>query len=176
LSEVRGMSRGKLPRARPRYEFESDLPPERIVQDVRAFFRENDRIKGLALPHRIEMAFSGDEQHLWSPQLIADLHVEGSKTRLSVRFGPHPHVWGMYMAGYFILGTLTLIASSYGFSQLTLGQSPTALFVLPVLTVLLGLLYGASFVGQGLGFDQMVRLRDALQRLAGTREVEEGGS
>jgi hypothetical protein len=165
-------SRSKLPRARPRYEFESDLAPERIVEEVRAFFRSNDLIKGLALPHRIEMAYSGDEQHIWSPQLIADLHVEGSKTRLSVRFGPHPHVWGMYVGGYFILGTLGLLALSYGFSQLTIGQSATAFLAVPVLLLLLGLLYGASFVGQGLGFDQMVRLRDALQRLAVTREVE----
>jgi hypothetical protein len=165
--------RTKLPRARPRYELESDLPPERIVEEVRAFFRTNDLIKGLALTHRVEMAFSQDEQHIWSPQLIADLRVEGSTTRLSVRFGPHPHVWGMYLAGYFMLGTLSLIALSYGFSQLTLGQSPTAFFVLPGAALLFGLLYGASFVGQGLGFDQMVRLRDALQRLAVTREVQE---
>jgi hypothetical protein len=65
-----------------------------------------------------------------------------------------------------------LLALSYGFSQLTIGQSATAFLAVPVLLLLLGLLYGASFVGQGLGFDQMVRLRDALQRLAVTREVE----
>jgi hypothetical protein len=168
MSETR---RTKLPRARPRYELESDLPPERIVDEVRVLFRTNDLIKGLALPHRVEMAFTGDEQYLWSPQLIADLRVEGDKTRLSVRFGPHPHVWGMYVAGYFILGTLSLIALSFGFSQLTLGQSPTAFLSLPVAALLFGLLYGASFVGQGLGFDQMVRLRDALQHLAVTREI-----
>ena len=164
--------RSKRPRPRPRYEFESDATPEAIIEAVRGFFRSNEQIKGLALPHRIEMAFTSEEQHLWSPQLIADVRIEGEKTRLSVRFGPHPHVWGMYLAGHFVLGTLALIALCYGFAQLTLGESPTALLVLPAALVLLGLLYGASFVGQGLGFDQMVRLRDTLQRLAATREVE----
>jgi hypothetical protein len=155
-----------LPKPRPTFELTSSLPPEEIARRVGHFLRSNERIKGIALVNRLELAFARKEQHLWSPQVIVDVESgpEGS-SRLHSRFGPHPHVWTMYTAVYFVLGIFGLLAMAYGYSQHTLGESPSALYVLPLLTVLAALTYGVPFIGQGLGFGQMYQLRSTLEDL-----------
>ena len=54
------------------------------------------------------------------------------------------------------------IATIFGLVQLSIGQSPWALLVAPGTAVLGALVYGASFVGQGLGSEQMYFLRATL--------------
>lgn len=162
-----------LPRPRPTFVLASALPPEEVRRAVATFLKANERIKGMALLERIEMSFVRKEQHLWSPQLIVDVEKGDQGSTLRARFGPHPHVWTMYMAIYFVLGILALLAISYGYSQDRVGESPTALYALPVLALLAALTYGVPFIGQGLGFDQMYQLRNKLCELAAAHELDE---
>ncbi len=161
-----------LPRPRPTFELASSFTPEEVRRRVSSFLKTNERIKGLALPDRVELAFARKEQHLWSPQLIVDLAKDGQGCRLSARFGPHPHVWTMYTAVYFILGIFGLLSGAYGYSQTTLGQPPTALWAIPGLVALAALTYGVPFIGQGLGFDQMYQLRNKLTELTEAHETD----
>lgn len=165
------MGAPELPRPRPRFVLESDLDPEEVVQRTKRFLVRSDHIKGVALKERLELAFTRDQQHLWSPQLIVDVTPSDVGTRMSARFGPHPHVWGMYTAIYFALAILSLIALAFGVSQWTIGQPPTAFWVVPAALVLSGFVYGASFIGQGLGFEQMYELRKTLTELTEAREI-----
>jgi hypothetical protein len=59
--------------------------------------------------------------------------------------------------------------------QWWLGQTPSALLVAPALALLAGLVYGASFVGQGLGADQMYFLRATLTRLCESSDPDGEG-
>ena len=162
----------KRPSPRPTFELRSKLSPEQIVQRAAEELRASSSMAGLALPNRIELTVIGEERRLWSPQLSADLIEHEGETRLRARFGPDPAVWIAYVFTYGALGTLALIALAYGVSQMMLKQAPTALIVAGATSLLGGLTYGASFVGQGLGSEQMYRLRATLVELAEADEIE----
>lgn len=162
----------KRPSPRPTFELRSKLATEEIARRVGLALRDSSSMAGLAIPTRIELTVIGEERRLWSPQLSAELTTEDGETRIRARFGPDPSVWIAYIFSYGALGTLALIALAYAVSQVMLGQSPTALYVAVGTSVLGGLTYGASFVGQGLGSDQMYHLRAALVELSEAEEVE----
>lgn len=161
------------PRRRPRFELVSSLEPEEIARRIRAFLVDSTRVRGIALVDRIELGVTGEEHHFWSPQLVATVSPgDAGGTRLAAQFGPDPYVWALYLLLYGALVLVTLIAGAFGFSQWTLKMAPTALYVAPVTGVLAALVYGASFVGQGLGSDQMYLLRSTLTELAEAEEIE----
>lgn len=160
-----------LPRPRPRFELESELAPEEIVRRLRAYLAKNDHLRGVALPNRLELCCCRERQHLWSPQLVVDLAPREGGAKLEARFGPHPHVWGMFTAIYFALLIVSLLAGAFGYAQWSIGQPPVALWALPAALVLAGLTFGASFIGQGLGFEQMYELRATLTDIVEGSEV-----
>lgn len=130
---------------------------------MQRFIQTSDRVRGLAQEARIELAIGGDEHHFWSPQLVATVRAEpDGRAHLDARFGPDPYVWVLYLLAYMALSVTTLIALAFGFSQVLLKQPPTALYFAPVAAVLAAIVYGASYVGQGLGSDQMYFLRTTL--------------
>lgn len=155
-----------VPRPRPRFELDSELSPEELLRRMKKFLAVNDRIKGAALVDRLEIAYVRGEQHFWSPQLIVNVSRAGAGSHLAARFGPHPHVWGMCVAIYLVLAFLSLIASAYGASQWMVHEPPTAFLAVPGALLAAGLLFGASFIGQGLGFEQMYELRATLTRIS----------
>ncbi len=64
-------------------------------------------------------------------------------------------MWAFYVLGTGMLTILTSFAILFGLVQWWLGQAPLALFVAPAAAIVAGLAYGASFVGQGLGHEQI---------------------
>ena len=57
-------------------------------------------------------------------------------------------------------------AGCYGGAQLILGEAPWAFWGVPVAVVLAGFVYGAAFIGQGLGAEDMYELRSVVDRIA----------
>lgn len=94
------------------------------------------------------------------------LYPEADGTRLSARFGPAPAVWTLYVALYAVSLIMTLLCVAFGFAQWSAGQTPVALYFAPVALFCAGLVYGASYVGQGLGSAQMYALRAFVERCA----------
>ncbi len=168
---------GGLPSRRPRFAIVSRLPPAELARRVQRFIQTSDRVRGLAQEARIELAIGGDEHHFWSPQLVATVRAEpDGRAHLDARFGPDPYVWVLYLLAYMALSVTTLIALAFGFSQVLLKQPPTALYFAPVAAVLAAIVYGASYVGQGLGSDQMYFLRTTLKNLAEAEDEADRGS
>lgn len=123
-------------------------------------------LRGIAFDHRAELSIGGDERHFWSPQVTVEIapSPEGG-SRLEARFGPDPYVWALYVLAYAAMLLLSSWALIFGGVQWWLGQTPSALLAAPVLMALAGLVYGASFVGQGFGSEQMYLLRATLTDL-----------
>ncbi len=131
-----------------------------------ALLRSSPRLRGIAFDHRIELSIGGDERRFWSPQLVVRVRAtEGGGAVLDARFGPDPYVWAFYLMAYGAMLMVTLWALVFGMVQWWLAQTPTALLVAPALGVLAGIVYGASFFGQGLGSEQMYLLRSTLADL-----------
>jgi hypothetical protein len=162
------------PNPRPRFTLKSKLAPTEIRKRVNAMIQSSPRVRGIAFDHRIEIAIDGDEHHFWSPQLVIDVKAEEGGAELEARFGPDPYVWALYLLSYGGLLVLTFFASMFGIAQLLIDQTPTAFFVAPVAGVLAGLVYGASFVGQGLGGEQMYFLRASITKIVEEDSEPEG--
>ncbi|MBX7196918.1 MAG: hypothetical protein K1X94_33015 [Sandaracinaceae bacterium] len=140
---------------------------------MHALIEGSERLRGLALEERVELGIDGKENHFYSPQLVVRVRPEGDGAFLEARFGPDPYVWAFYVMGSGGLTVLTFFASMFGVGQWMVGQTPTALFVAPAAATLAGLVYGASYVGQGLGQDQMYFLRHSLEHTLDGVELED---
>lgn len=159
------------PSPRPTFSLRSPLTPSELRKRTNAFIQGSPKVRGIAFDHRIEIAIDGDDHHFWSPQLVVEVKAADGCAALEARFGPDPYVWAMYVLAYGALTVLTFFASMYGIAQLMLDRTPTGFYIAPIAAVLAGLVYGASFVGQGLGSEQMYFLRSTLTKLA---EADEG--
>jgi hypothetical protein len=112
------------------------------------------------------------DEHFWSP--VLQLSVYPDEGRITGRFGPKPHVWTMFMAIYGVLGLLGTAGLMYGFSRFMLsGMTGGAWWMVafPAALALIGFVYGAAFIGQGLGSEQMYTLHrfvdEAIERAEG---------
>lgn len=162
------------PRARPRFSLSSSLSQSEIRTRVNACIRADPGLRGIALDERIELAIDGREHNFWSPQLVVQMRPNPTGgTLLEARFGPDPYVWALYLLLGGALLLITVWAVIFGLTQWSLKQEPSALWVAPGAAVLGALVYGASFVGQGLGSDQMYHLRATLNELCGASERDE---
>jgi hypothetical protein len=150
----------------------SDLTPLEVRDRVQEMIKQSARLRGIAFEHRLEVSMGGEEVHFYSPQLVVKVEPATTLTAdgvhdttgslLHARFGPDPYVWAFYVMGAGMLTLVTILAAIFGLVQLTLHQSPTALYVAPGAAFVAALVYGASFVGQGLGYEQMYFLRTTL--------------
>ncbi len=140
-----------------------------------ARIRKDERVRGIAFEHRIELAIGARESHFYSPQLVVKIEPTESGAMLAVRVGPDPYVWAFYVLGTGMLTILTSFAILFGLVQWSLGQTPLALFVAPAAAIVAGLAYGASFVGQGLGHEQIYFLRSTLVETVEGTDAEDAG-
>lgn len=160
------------PSPRPKFSLTSEHPPEEVCRRVNEMIQKSESLRGIAFAHRLEIGIDGREHHFFSPQLVVEVTPDGGGSRLAARFGPDPYVWGLYVMGSGALSLATLFSLCAGFGQWTIGQRPTALMAAPAAAVLAGLAYGASYVGQGLGFDQMYSLRHSLEHAVDGRDAD----
>lgn len=168
------MSENKRPSPRPTFKLESPHSLEELQRRVRAFLKTTTKLRGTAYDQLIELSIHGNDHHFWSPQILAKVtEHEDRSTTLEVRFGPDPHVWALYVFTYATLTFVAIFALVWGFVQRTLGQSPTAMLIAPAALIAAALVYGAGFVGQGLGSDQMYLLRATLEKLVAADEHSE---
>jgi hypothetical protein len=156
-----------VPRPRPRFELASTLSRPDLLQRLRLGLRADKSLRGMVLPYgRVEITVAPDEQKPWSPQLIANVEESDAGCQIEAYFQPHPHVWTLYVILYGVSSMVALACLVYGGAQLTMGVTPWALWLTPIAAVLAGLVFGAAYVGQGLGAEQMYRLRAFLEREA----------
>ena len=166
------------PKPRPRFDLESTAAALVLIEQVEQRAAELNTVHlsvfldgGAAADavqrvHKLELTLCGERVRFWSPQLAClVLEKPGGGTLIKARFGPHPHVWGLYLAGYAAGIMLTLGLLVLGCVQLWLNQSAWALWCVPIAMLITALTYGAAYVGQGLGASQMYYLRHHLEAM-----------
>jgi len=158
------------PRMRPTFDLRHPSP-EAILERLRPLADAHPTLSGVFFRRHAVLRVREEARHFWSPQL--DLEVrrpepdeDDEAPRLHGRFSPHPHVWTLFMAIYGVLGLLGLAGLIGGLSQWTLGMTPWALLGVPAALALGGFVYGATFIGQGLGAEEMYALRSLLDDAA----------
>lgn len=90
----------------------------------------------------------------------------GQPWRLRGTFSPSSPVWTAFLAIYLLLTIVGIAGGCYGGAQLILGTTPWAFVGVPVALALAGFTYGAAFIGQGLGAEDMYELRTFVDHVA----------
>jgi len=154
------------PRPRPRFDLQFTSPAKTVLATLREALEADPEFHGLVLDDggKIELMLSDERVHFWSPQLSGLVSVTPTGTQIKARFGPHPHIWGLYLAGYAMGIILTFGLLILGAVQVVLDLTPWGLYATPGALLITALTYGASYVGQGLGAGQMHDLRAFLDR------------
>ncbi len=156
----------RRPRMRPTFRLPLSVDGESLLATIEENLRcEEHGICGVVIAPNADLRIPEGEQHFFSPVLalkVAD--IDGQMTLLG-RFAPHPHIWMLYMCVYGVLAMVATGGAMYGASQWILHQPPWALWFVPAAAVLMGFVYGAAFIGQGLGSEQMYELRTFLDHV-----------
>jgi len=135
-----------------------------VLERIRSALEGSTRVSGMVLDTgRIELICSEEKVRFWFPQLTIDVEEEGDGAILRARFSPHPHVWTLYMMLYSTSLAILIGCIMFGISQWMVGSQPWGLYLTPAAFILSGLVYGASYVGQGLGSLQMMELRSFVE-------------
>jgi hypothetical protein len=88
--------------------------------------------------------------------------------RLHARFSPSSPVWTAFVAIYLALACIGTGAACYGGAQLIMKETPWAFVGVPIVLALAAFTYGAAFIGQGLGSEDMYTLRRFVEGVADT--------
>ena len=155
------------PRMRP--TFEIALQPatgEDVLRIMASALRAADcPVQGLVLLRNAELTTAQRGQHVWSPHLTLQvLEGEAQRDILGGRFGPHGHIWTGFMAIYGVLLMLGTLGIMLGVSQWLAALSPVGFAIAPLALLLAAFTYGAAFIGQGLGSEEMYELRSFVDQ------------
>ncbi|MBL8940635.1 MAG: hypothetical protein JNM69_39185 [Archangium sp.] len=153
------------PRARPRFSFEVSLPADEVSGKVKAAVAQgHEKVAGSIHPRTLALWIRKPHEHFWSPHLDAQLsELPGGRTRIDGFFAPHPQIWTAFVAVQLLFGLLSIAAGILLISQVTLnGRVLEASLLLAAMLVGGGLAYGAAYIGQGIGSEQMYELRSFL--------------
>jgi hypothetical protein len=166
-----------------RPSFERSLPGEGefFFQLLReALDRGECPCRGKVFTDHAILEIRDEDQHFWSPHLglkVLPPENEGGPSVLKGRFSPNPGVWTLFVAIYALLGIAAMGGFVYGMAQWGMGEGPWAFLVIPGAFGLAAFTYGAAFIGQGLGAEQMFFLRSFTERvLERARERRSQGS
>lgn len=154
------------PRARPRFTLDLTIPPAKVLERVRAHLERDAKVTGKLFRSTFLLTVREEDAHFWSPHLDVQLDAAGDgNTRLSAVFAPRPQIWTAFVAVQLLFGLLSSAAAVYLISVLTLDKDPVVpLVALVGFLIGGGLAYGAAYVGQGIGSEQMYELRAFLDR------------
>lgn len=151
---------------RPTFRLPLDVEGAALLAAVESHLQDDNLgICGVVIPPNADLRIPEHDQHFFSPVLALKVADIDGRTMLLGRFAPAPHIWMFYMAVYGVLAMVATGGAMYGASQWMLDRSPWALWLVPLSLVLMGFVYGAAFIGQGLGSEQMYELRTFLDNV-----------
>ncbi|TWU47467.1 hypothetical protein Poly51_52670 [Rubripirellula tenax] len=162
----------KFLRLQPSFTIDTSMPAKSVIERMRLAFKSPE-LQGMAVAASMCVDYKIEQQHrrFWSPHLSVQVSDTEAGSRLHCRFAPRPEIWTMFMAIYFVVLILMFAASIYGYVQWWMGDTPWTLVAIPIGAATIAGLHVASLVGQNLSTDQMILLRDRLERTLTVAEV-----
>jgi len=152
-------------RIRPRFQLLLQLTPNEVTDKIREHLALPDQAcHGKVLDgYYASLSIPKEKQHYWSPHLSLSMEEEEEGTLVRGLYGPRPGVWTFFMFLYAIIIFAGLIISIIGLANLQLGKSGAILWILPILIIAFISLYIAAYMGQQVGYGQMVHLQQFVE-------------
>ena len=153
---------------RPRFTVDVASDVETVVQALRERVGDSDPpLEGYFNTAHCVLGIPAERRYLYSPELELTFESAGSDAgaggvRVRALVGPRPAVWTAFVYLYAVLALIGLGGALYGVAQLTLGEPPASLLVPAAALVAMGIVYGSTFIGQGLAAAQTYELRRFL--------------
>lgn len=160
------------PRMRPVFEHPLAQAPQEFLDALRhrlaAATGRPGEVKGQVFARGAILRLCDAERRVWSPALHLAIEPVPGHALFVVRgtFSPSSPVWTAFLAIYLVLACGGIGAACWGGAQLTMHEAPWAFLGVPIALALAGFTYGAAFIGQGLGGEDMFMLRNFVERLA----------
>lgn len=151
---------------RPVFEIRLDTDGGHVLRTLEALLTSgaSDLSGQVVMPRHAVLQLPPDRRTMLSPFLNLELQEDQEGALLKGRFSPHPNVWTGFVAIYFTLSMVAVLALMYGLSQWWLGQPAWILLAVPASFGLIAFVYGAAVIGQGLTADEMYDLRALVDR------------
>jgi hypothetical protein len=152
---------------RPTFTRPLPWPRDEAVARLRAALADDPELIGRwqGKGRWAELHVPGTARRLWSPHLAVRLDDEEGGASLFGRFAPHPEVWTFFMFLYFGIVFLVVFGGILGYVQYASGEAAWGLWAVWLGAPALLLIHLASWIGQGLGQDQMADLARDLGRV-----------
>ncbi len=151
---------------RPRFQMRAAGSAAEVLARIRqALEQPGAAVRGTVSAHHALLRIPDPHSHFWSPRLTVEvLEIAPQQSELRCLFAPAPAVWTLFVAIYAAVGFGGLVALIWGLSACSLGMDAGVLWLVPV-ALLLGLTaWLTAAFGQRLGRDQMVVLREFLEK------------
>lgn len=166
-----------MPRVRPTFEVPLNTPPDEAMDVMRRRLGDDFRGCTMSAGRCMDLFVEEDQRTFWSPHLAVQLETDGPGSRLHGRYAPHPEVWTLFVFLYALFGSVALVGTGWGFSQVVLERRPLGFLLTPVAGLAMAGLYLGARIGQRRTADQMVALRARVDRLLqGLRADDEGAA
>jgi hypothetical protein len=150
---------------RPQFDIPVPGDGQAVIDRLRARLEASDsEFYGQVRGRHAFVRLPEENRSLLSPHLNLELKETDSGTILQGRFSPRPNVWTGFMALFFFLGLVGLSGVIWGLAQLTLDGPIWTMWSAPICLALIGFIYGAAFIGQGLSNEEMYALRAFVER------------
>jgi len=152
-------------RLRPKYRMVTSESPVEVLKKIRDKLSEKDtKVLGQIAQEHAFIRIPEEEQHYWSPELHVWVRRQEEETIIYGVMGPKPKIWTMFMFFYVAILTSAFFGSSYGIIQMMLGMDAPFLMSIPLGILGLIFVYGAAQYGQHRGKEQMLVLKDFLDK------------
>jgi hypothetical protein len=154
---------------RPRFTVDARCSAKTLAAELAKHIADAEPpLEGHFDPAHCVLRIAKNRRYFWSPEL--DLTFDaldsgdevGDGVRVRCLFTPRPAVWTAFAFVYSVISVAGLAGGLFGAAQLSLGRSPWALWVPVAAAAVIGAVYGATFIGQGLAATQMYELRRYL--------------
>ncbi len=157
------------PRMRPTFEIPLDATNIDVLDQLSARIDSGDvDLMAQVVTGHAMLKLPRARRSMLSPVLNLEVveQESGDGPVLKGRFSPQPNVWTGFMAIYGVLAMIGLGGLMFGFAKMTVEESPAAMLLAPICLALIGFVYGAAFIGQGLTTNDMYEMRAFVDEVA----------
>ncbi len=151
------------PQLRLRFQMIVPLSPEGVLNRLRLQLEKPEtEFIGTVASGSANLKIPPSLQHYWSPELSVAVEEHEEGTLVRCLFGPRPAVWTMFASFYGLNIFIIVMGIVFGYSQWSLDQTPYGFWIIPFALVFLGAAYVMAYIGQRMGYEQMLLLRSFL--------------
>ncbi len=149
---------------RPKYKKDSNLTPDLVVDEIKLKLNTSKTVTGRIINYKVYLKLPKEESKYWSPELNVKVSRSGKGSVIKGFAGPNLNVWATFMILYGLSVALFLFGGLLGISEKMLGIDSYWILSVPGSIILFVLVFLASKIGERMGADQLIMLRNFLDK------------